>query len=69
MTHERPDRKSFAYMLYVDLVIGKKTFVRKQELFARVSEKFGCSKRRVIQVYDRYVRPQLRDGRPVRELF
>lgn len=70
----KPNRKSLAYRIYVDLVIGQKLRragvlrERRRHMMSRIASERGVTRARVRWVYDSFIRPQMREGTTIRDL-
>ncbi len=64
----RPERGSFHHQVYADLVCGMKAGEKRRVLVSRISDTRRMKRVHVMHIYDKYVRPQLRDGARVAAL-
>lgn len=58
----KPERKSFAYRIYVDIVCGLKQFRGRRNVIRETAERRKIPRRLVIRVFNQYIRPQLAAG-------
>ena len=71
--HYKPERNTFAYVIYVDLVVGHKLRLagfakeRRREMFGRIARDRKVPRRFVRRIWDRAIRPRLRDGVNIRD--
>jgi hypothetical protein len=65
----RPVRGSFNDRVYCDLVCGAKILRRRKLVVREICEKYSLTRRQVMRVYDRYIRPKRRAGVATQDLF
>lgn len=74
MSMEKPRRGSFRHRIYIDLIIGQRLRrggvikQKRRQLFTDIAMKHSVTRRFVRQLYDRFIRPQMRAGIGVLDL-
>lgn len=67
--HRPQKRRSLTYRVYCELVCALKMRIKRRDAIRSVAENFGLRRRAVKDIYDRFVRKNLRDGHLVQDLF
>lgn len=57
-----PERGSFHHRIYVDFVCGLKCRQKKKDVATQIMDKRGMTRRQVMYIYDKYIKPQFRAG-------
>lgn len=67
--HRPQQRRSLSYRVYCELVCALKMRTKRRDAIRSVAEQFSLHRRVVKDIYDRFVRKNLRDGCLVQDLF
>ncbi|PAP94001.1 hypothetical protein [Mesorhizobium wenxiniae] len=57
-----PERGSFHHMVYIDFVCAMKCGQRKKIVASQIMAARQMTRRQVMYIYDKYIKPQFRAG-------